>query len=100
MTKFYQFVRTIHRLLVLVILTMVLGMSLTGLALKYSATTLKLFSRIDLARVRYVHNQLSPYFTGVLGLMALSGLGMYILPPLIGRRARARQKETQTVVNK
>ncbi|MFH0828947.1 MAG: hypothetical protein V1907_02090 [Candidatus Kerfeldbacteria bacterium] len=91
MTKLYQFVRSVHRLLVMVIVVMIVSMALTGSALKYTTMTLKLFPKLDLVQLRYVHNQLSPYFTGALGLMALTGLGMYILPPLIRRRARRQQ---------
>jgi len=99
MTKFYQFVRQIHRLLVLVILTFILAMSLTGAALKYSTTTLKIFPNLDITRVRYFHNQVSPYFTVILGLMALTGLGMYILPPLIRRRAQLQPIKNPTSTN-
>lgn len=90
MAKLFKFVRIVHRLLVLVVTTLVLTMSLTGMSLKYTTTTLRLFPALDIAQLRYVHNQLTPYLSAVLIIMALSGLGMYILPPLMRRRARKR----------
>jgi hypothetical protein len=52
-------------------------MATTGAIMKYSAVFSKYMSFIDLGMVRYIHNNLSPFFTAALGLMALSGLYMY-----------------------
>ena len=90
MTRLYEFVRTVHRLFVLVAATLAIAMSLTGMSMKYSTTALRLFPNLNLAQLRYVHNQLTPYTGIVLIVMALSGLCMYILPPLIRRRASKR----------
>ncbi len=88
MARLYKLFRMVHRLLVVVVTALVLTMSLTGMALKYTTTTLKLFPALDIAQLRYVHNQLTPYISIVLIIMALSGLGMYLLPPMIRRRVR------------
>ncbi len=76
-TKIFLFCKKIHRILVLVISTATVFMALTGLMLKYTSFFSKYFGFIDLGMIRYVHNNLSVYFTIVLVLMAVTGLYMY-----------------------
>ena len=86
MTKLYILSRQIHRLLVFVMTALLMVMALTGLVLKYTFIADKL-SFINVGYIRYLHNNMSPYFTVVLCLMLMSGLYMYIFPLLrkIGR---------------
>lgn len=84
--KLYLLSRQIHRFLVLVISTLTVLMAGTGLMLKYAQFFSKYLPFIDLGMARYVHNNLSPYFTGTLVLMAATGLYMYFFTlPLRGK---------------
>lgn len=58
---------------------MTLIMAGTGLLLKYTSWANNL-PFLDLGMMRYIHNNLSVLFTVVLGLMALTGLVMYLYP--------------------
>jgi hypothetical protein len=79
LVKLYLWAKKIHRLLVLIISALTLVMAGTGLLMKYPKLA---GGAIDLGLMRYLHNQLSVYFTGVLVLMALTGLYMYVFPVL------------------
>ena len=76
----YALYRKIHRLLVLVVTAGTLMMSVTGIMLKYPVLG------GNLSLMRSLHNQLSVFFTIVLGLMAFSGAMMYFLPILAQRK--------------
>jgi H+/Cl- antiporter ClcA len=79
MTKIYLLSKSIHRILLLIILFIGLFMSVTGILLKYTFLATK-FSFIDLGQVRYIHNNLSPVFSILFFMMALTGIIMYIFP--------------------
>ena len=81
MTKFYLLAKKIHRFLVLIIAAVIMIMAWTGAMMKYSWAPFGM----NLAKARYVHNQLSVIFTIVLSLMAITGIAMYLIPYLIGR---------------
>lgn len=85
--------KKIHKLLLLVIVTLGLIMMITGTMLKYTFIHTKLFSFIDLGYVRYLHNNLSTFFSLALGLMMLTGLGMYFLPTLMRKNATKKNDQ-------
>lgn len=74
MINLYLLAKKIHRLLVLLITFLTVVMAGTGILMKYSIAV------IDLGMTRYIHNKLSVIFTVTLGLMALTGLLMYLIP--------------------
>ena len=78
MIKLYLLSKKIHRVLVIAISLMILFMEITGFFLKYSSVA-NIFS-VDLRLARYLHNSLSPFFSIILVLMALSGIIMYLFP--------------------
>ena len=80
MIKLYLFSKKIHRILVIVIITLGIIMSVTGTTLKYPFFA-RLFN-LDLGLIRQLHNNLSPFFVVVLLLMSLTGLMMYSYPLL------------------
>ncbi len=82
MIKLINDARRIHRILVLVITSLILVMVLTGTLLKYTVIS-EIIPFIDLGMVRYVHNNISPFLSLVLLLMAVTGLLMYFSPFLI-----------------
>ncbi len=77
--------KKIHRILVLIIITLGLFMIATGTLLKFSAFSTKYFSFFDLGLIRYLHNQISIYFSIILLLMIFSGSWMYVYSWLKGR---------------
>lgn len=74
---FYLFAKKIHRLLVLFILITGIVMTVTGLCM-YSGNYLS----FDPLAVRILHRQLSVVFATILGLMATTGLYLFIFPYL------------------
>lgn len=81
MTNLYILSRKIHRILVIIITFLTVLMAGTGTVLKYSFVAAKL-TFIDLGLIRYIHNQISPFFTITLVFMMLTGIFMYIFPLL------------------
>ncbi|VVA43985.1 conserved hypothetical protein [Candidatus Roizmanbacteria bacterium] len=79
MTNLYLLSRKIHRLLVLIIAVIGVLMAGTGTLLKYTFISEKL-TFIDLGLIRFLHNNLSPYFAIVFLGMLITGLFMYIFP--------------------
>jgi len=79
MTNLYLFSKKIHRILVLIIFVIGILMGITGIFLKYSFIAAK-FTFMDLGLMRYIHNNLSPYFFIVFLGMLITGLVMYIFP--------------------
>lgn len=75
--RFYIFAKKIHRLLVVFILMTGIVMAITGLCM-YSGNYLS----FDPLAVRTLHGQLSIVFVGILGLMATTGLYLFIFPYL------------------
>ena len=80
--------------MVLVITFLTLVMAVSGLLLKYTFFATKYLKFLDLGLVRYIHNSLSPFFTAVLALMAVSGLYMYFYL-LAQQRKAARSQDEQ-----
>lgn len=79
MIKLYLFSKSLHRLLVIIISVIGLIMSITGILLKYTFIATK-FSFLSLGQIRYIHNNLGPFFTFVLLLMVATGIVMYVFP--------------------
>lgn len=79
MIKYLSIARKIHRFLVLTLTSFSLIMAFTGLFLKYPFISSHL-NFLDLGMMRYIHNQLSPWLTITLLLMALSGILIYFSP--------------------
>jgi len=75
MINLYLTARKIHRVLVLIITSFSFFMAITGVMLKYPKIGYKL--GLDGQIIRYIHNQLSPWLTITLMLMAGTGLFMY-----------------------
>ena len=82
MANLYILSRKIHRILVLMISVIGLLMAVTGIFLKYTFISEKL-TFIDLGLIRFLHNNLSPYFVIVFLGMLITGLMMYIFPFII-----------------
>ncbi len=79
MANLYVLSRKIHRVLVLMISVIGLLMAVTGIFLKYTFISEKL-TFIDLGLIRFLHNNLSPYFVIVFFGMLVTGLFMYLFP--------------------
>jgi len=79
MIKLIIFTRKIHRIFVLIIAVLSIIMALSGIILKYSFISAKM-TFLDLGMIRYVHNQLSPFFTIALMIMLVTGLLIYLTP--------------------
>lgn len=80
MIKFYLFCKTIHRLAMFALIVLTILMGMTGLYLKYS--WLNKLLPFDLTLLRYLHNEMSPYFVLILTVMMATGVVMYIFPLL------------------
>ncbi len=76
--RLFVLCKKIHRLLVLVVAVLIVVMAGTGILMKYALFASKYFGFFDSGMIRYVHNNLSVYFAAVLGLMALTGLYIYL----------------------
>jgi hypothetical protein len=81
LNKLFIWTRKIHRIFLFATTFLVLVMGFTGIFLKYTSFSAQL--HINLSLMRYIHNQISPFFAVALGAMMLTGLYMYIYPPLI-----------------
>lgn len=79
MIKLYLFSKKIHRVLVLIITVIGVLMSITGVLLKYTFISTK-FSFIDLGLIRFIHNNLSPFFVIIFFGMMITGIIMYLFP--------------------
>lgn len=86
MTKLIIFTRKIHRIFVLIIAVLSIIMAFSGIILKYPFISTKM-TFIDLGMIRYIHNQLSPFFTIALMIMLVTGLLIYFTPWL-NKKAR------------
>ncbi len=89
MTNTYLISKKIHRLLVLIILTIGLLMAVTGLMLKYPSFAMEYLPFLNLGKIRYLHNSLSLYFSIVLVLMIMTGIWMYIYPSIKKFRSKS-----------
>lgn len=81
MTKYYLLARKIHRYLVLITVTLIIFMATTGGLLKYTFFSAKI-PFIDLGLIRFLHNNLSPFFSFILFLMAVTGSFLFLFPYL------------------
>jgi len=79
MIKLIIFTRKIHRIFVLIITVFSIIMAFSGIILKYPFISAKI-TFLDLGMIRYVHNQLSPFFTITLMIMLVTGLLIYLTP--------------------
>ncbi len=77
MINLYTFSRRIHRYLVLIFLGLFVVMSGTGSIMRYPSWFEWLPAWLSAGRVRYLHGQVSTYFSIVLFIMALTGTYMY-----------------------
>jgi uncharacterized iron-regulated membrane protein len=86
MNKFnlYQLARNVHRYSMFGFLIAAMVMGTTGFFLKFTFIANKL--NIDLVLMRYLHNQMSLFFSISLFLMAFSGLTMYLYPILKSKK--------------
>lgn len=84
MIKLYLFSKSLHRLAMFALIILTILMGITGLYLKYS--WLNKLLPFDLTLLRYIHNEMSPYFTVALTVMMITGIVMYVFPLL--RRGR------------
>lgn len=78
MTKLYLFSKTVHRILVMAISFITLIMALSGILLKYPSLSSQ--TSLDLRLIRYIHNNLSPFFSVMLTIMVVTGIIMYVYP--------------------
>jgi cytochrome b subunit of formate dehydrogenase len=84
--------RKIHRIFVLIILVLIIAMAITGTILKYGSD--------PNGMLRYIHNQLSPFFTIALAVMAFTGTYLYLYPWWAKRKIKAVQKQEQNTEKK
>lgn len=84
--KLYLLAKKIHRLLVIIMLFLGLIMSITGIMLKEN-----IYFPFDPLAIRMIHSNVSLYFTGVLGIMGLTGLYLYIFPYLKQKQEPPKQ---------
>jgi len=76
-TGLYLLARKIHRTMVLVMVVLIFIMSPTGAIMKFPEIS-KTFSFINPLTARYIHNQVSPFFSIALMIMLLTGGYMYL----------------------
>lgn len=93
MSNLYTFSRKLHRYLVLIILGLTLIMAGTGAILRYPSWFAWLPEWFDGGRVRYLHRNVSTFFTIALVVMALTGAYMYFHTLLVQRRQEKAQRQ-------
>jgi uncharacterized iron-regulated membrane protein len=93
----FQWSKTIHRLSLFGMVGLGLIMGTTGSWMKFSQLAM-LTPRLDLQMVRYLHNQMSPFFSIFLGLMTVTGLYMYWFPWYSKRQALKKAQQVNTNV--
>ncbi len=87
MANYYMLSKKVHRIFVLIIIVLGAIMAVTGLDLKYPIVQ-------DNGVLRFVHNNLSPFFTIVLAIMALTGAYLYFYPWYTKRKAQKAAEKT------
>lgn len=85
MIKIYLVMKQIHRLVLYITTLFILFMSVTGIILKYPSFFSQKITFLDLGLTRYLHNEISLYFSASLIFMAITGIYMYIFPLLNSR---------------
>lgn len=72
--------KKIHRIFVAAVILLGTIMAATGIVLKYVGDSLGV--------VRYIHGNMSPYFTALLMVMMATGAYMYIYPWYLRRKTK------------
>lgn len=85
MIKIYLVTKQIHRIVLYITTLFILIMSVTGIILKYPSFFSQKMTFLDLDLTRYLHNEISLYFSASLIFMAITGIFMYIFPLLNSR---------------
>lgn len=98
MIKLNVFARKMHRLCVMAIVLLSILMGGTGLILKYPDFIYEHMPWVNVSLVRSLHNAISPYFAGVLAVMALTGLYMYYIPSYLQRTRVSVDRKNQREV--
>jgi len=79
LVQLFQWSKTIHRVALFGMVGFGLIMGITGSWLKF-AFLVRLTPGLDFQLVRYLHNQLSPFFSLFFAIMTATGLYMYWFP--------------------
>ena len=79
LAKIFQWSKSLHRLSLLAMVGLSLVMGLTGTWLRFPMTASGVID-LDLALLRFLHYQFSPWFSIIIGIMTTSGLYMYWYP--------------------
>jgi len=87
LSSLYLWAKKIHRWSLLVIILLTLIMAGTGTLMKYPG--LGELVNADFGLVRYVHREMSGWFSLAMAIMILTGLGMYFIPEII----KSQQKQ-------
>lgn len=82
----FQWSKTIHRLALFGMVGLGLIMGITGSWLKFPQLSW-LIPGLDLQVVRYLHNEMSPFFSLFFGAMSVTGMYMYWFPWYSKRQA-------------
>lgn len=80
LNKLYLLAKSIHRLLVVLIVGLGLIMSFTGTVMKFP--NLSEFMGVDLVSMRSLHNFISAYFVVIFLLMMFTGVYLFLFPYL------------------
>ncbi len=91
----YSISRRIHRITALLTTILILFMAGTGVTLKYSAFVSANLPSLNLGLMRYLHNNLSPWFAIALTVMAVTGLYMYFYPLMRRKKAQNNTASAQ-----
>lgn len=86
LSSLYLLSKKIHRWSLLVVMLLTVLMAGTGLLLKYPGLNDLLNTKMGL--VRYIHREMSTWFTIDLGIMTVTGLAMYFIPEIIKNRTQ------------
>lgn len=87
MATTFSIARKLHRMLILIMLTLGLFMAMTGMALKYTWAA-SLLGFLDITLIRFLHNSMSTYFGIALFCMILTGTWMYFYPAVKKRQRK------------
>ncbi len=90
LNKLYLWSRKLHRVFLFAVVVLTLLMGVTGLFMKYTSFAKSV--GVNPGLIRYLHNQMSGYFTIVLVIMMLTGIFMYVSPIFVARRVKKQNK--------
>lgn len=91
LVQLFQWAKTLHRLSMFGMVGLGLIMGLTGSLLKFEVIS-SVIPVFDLQLVRYLHNELSPFFSLFFGVMSLTGIYMYWFPWYSKRQAAKKMQ--------